>query len=191
MVKDPEREYRMTQSKRKEFCLMAGNQESAPQRIVHPLEPLYRQDSKILILGSFPSVKTREYGFFYGHPQNRFWPLMGLLFKENISTEIEDRRDFLLRHQIAVYDSIYQCEIVGSSDASIRHVIPSNLQKIFHAADIQKVFCNGASAYFYYQKYHAGSSGIPGIKLPSTSPANAQYRLEDLFDEWKQILEEG
>lgn len=173
----------------KEEFKLAAPKKTKAQTIIHPLEPLYREDSKLLILGSFPSVKTREYGFFYGHPSNRFWPLMAALFKESISPEINARRDFLLRHQIAVYDSIYQCEILGSSDASIQHVIPADLHKIFAAAKIRQVFCNGATAYYYYQKYHAKESGIQGIKLPSTSPANARYRLVDLLDDWKIILD--
>ncbi|MCR8968405.1 DNA-deoxyinosine glycosylase [Facklamia sp. 7083-14-GEN3] len=158
------------------------------QTIKHPLQPLYNEDSQILILGSFPSVKTRQYGFFYGHPQNRFWPLMGNLFKVELSTNIEERRNFLLKHRISVYDSIYQCDIVGSSDASIKNVIPSDLKVIFDKASIQQVFCNGATSYKYYQKYHAKETGIKGIKLPSTSPANARFRLDDLALEWKEIL---
>lgn len=158
------------------------------QTIVHPLEPLYNEDSKILILGSFPSVKTREYGFFYGHPQNRFWPLMERLFQEELSLDIAERRDFLLKHKIAMFDSIYQCDIIGSSDASIKNVVPSNLSEVFSTAEIKQVFCNGATSYKYYREYHARKSGIHGIKLPSTSPANARYRLDDLEKEWKQII---
>lgn len=164
------------------------NKESKYQTIVHPLQPLYRADSKILILGSFPSVKTREYGFFYGHPQNRFWPLMADLFQEEIDKTIASRRDFLLRHQLAVYDSIFQCDIIGSSDASIKNVVPSNLSLIFDQADIREVFCNGATSYKYYQMYHAKKSGKKGQQLPSTSPANARYRLDDLLEAWKVIL---
>lgn len=167
---------------------MTQKNESKYQTISHPLEPLYRKDSKILVLGSFPSVKTREYGFFYGHPNNRFWPIMEALFQEDLGREIGERKDFLLRHQIAVYDSIYQCDIVGSSDASIKNVVPSNLSVIFEEATIQAVYCNGGTSYKYYQKYHAEKSAIKGTKLPSTSPANARYRLDDLIEEWKVIL---
>ena len=159
------------------------------QTIVHPLKPLYDEDSKILILGSFPSVKTREYGFFYGHPQNRFWPLMEKLFNVELSKDIEERRTFLLNNKIAVFDSIYQCDIIGSSDASIQNVVPSNLIEIFENAHIEQVFCNGATSHKYYKKYHEKKSGIKAIKLPSTSPANARFRLNDLEEEWKQILE--
>lgn len=157
--------------------------------IIHPLHPLFDKDSRILILGSFPSVKTREYGFFYGHPQNRFWPVMETLFQVDLSKDISERRAFLLEHHLAVYDSIYQCDIIGSSDASIENVVPSDLMPIFQSVDIQEVFCNGATSYKYYQKYHAKKTGLPGVKLPSTSPANARYRLEDLVKEWSVILE--
>ena len=157
--------------------------------IIHPLHPLFDKESIILILGSFPSVKTREYGFFYGHPQNRFWPVMETLFHVDLSKDIPERRAFLLDNRLAVYDSIYQCDIIGSSDASIENVVPSDLMPIFQSADIQEVFCNGATSYKYYQKYHAKKTGLPGVKLPSTSPANARYRLEDLVKEWSVILE--
>lgn len=156
--------------------------------IVHPLEPLYREDSKILIMGSFPSVKTREYGFFYGHPQNRFWHVMEVLFNEELSDDIDGRKDFLSRHKIALYDSIYQCDIVGSSDASIKNVIPSDLSSIVKAADIREVFLNGSTSYKYYKKYHEKDLGLEGVKLASTSPANARYRLDDLVSEWRVIL---
>lgn len=156
---------------------------------IHPLHPLFDKDSIILILGSFPSVKTREYGFFYGHPQNRFWPVMETLFHVDLSKDIPERRAFLLDNRLAVYDSIYQCDIIGSSDASIENVVPSDLMPIFQSADIQEVFCNGATSYKYYQNYHAKKTGLPGVKLPSTSPANARYRLEDLVKEWSVILE--
>lgn len=159
------------------------------QTIIHPLEPVYNADSRLLILGSFPSVKTRQYGFYYGNPLNRFWPLLATLFHESTPKTITERRTFLLRHHIAMYDSIYQCDIAGSSDATIRHVIPSDLQPLFAAAPIHRVYCNGATAYRYYQCYHAQKTGIPGVKLPSTSPANARYRLDDLVEAWKAILE--
>jgi hypoxanthine-DNA glycosylase len=159
------------------------------QTITHPFRPLFQADSKILILGSFPSVKTREYGFFYGHPRNRFWPLLERIFGVKLSTDIEERRAFLLQHHLAVYDVIYQCDIVGSSDASIQNVIPSDLSPIFEEADIQHVFCNGGTAYRYYQKYQERKTGFKAIQLPSTSPANARYSMEDLYHQWRIIRE--
>lgn len=164
---------------------MKGNYET----IVHPLKPLYDEDSKILILGSFPSVKTREYGFFYGHPQNRFWKLMERLFDVDLDVSIEDRKRFLLEHNIAVYDSIYQCDIIGSSDSSIKNVVPSNLKEIVDSANINHVFCNGTASFKCFEKYHKKNLGVKATKLPSTSPANARYRLDDLLNEWKVILE--
>lgn len=156
--------------------------------IVHPLEPCFTKESKILILGSFPSVKTREYGFFYGHPQNRFWRVMEILFKEKLSDDIDGRKDFLTRKKIALYDSIYQCDIVGSSDASIKNVQPSDLSRIIRGTDIKEVFLNGATSYKYYKKYQEKDLGLEGVKLPSTSPANARYSLDDLVSEWRVIL---
>ena len=164
---------------------MKGNYET----IVHPLKPLYDENSKILILGSFPSVKTREYGFFYGHPQNRFWKLMERLFDVDLDVSIEERKRFLLEHNIAVYDSIYQCDIIGSSDSSIKNVVPSNLKEIVNCANINHVFCNGTASFKCFEKYHKKNLGVEASKLPSTSPANARYRLDDLEDEWKVILE--
>ncbi len=162
---------------------------SKHQTIIHPLLPLFQADAKILILGSFPSVKTREYGFFYGHPKNRFWPLLERIFEEETGADIEERREFLLKHHIAAYDVIYQCDIIGSSDASIQNVIPSDLSPIFKAADIKHVFCNGGTSYRYYQKYQEKKTGIAAIQLPSTSPANARASMDDLYNQWKIIRE--
>ncbi len=156
--------------------------------ITHPLDPVYDKDSRILILGSFPSVKTREYGFFYGHPQNRFWPLMGVLFGEEVGSTPEEKKAFLLRHRIALYDAIYRCDIIGSSDASVRNVVPADLDEIVRLAKIHHVFCNGGTAYKYYQKYQAVRLRMEGVRLPSTSPANARYRMEDLVEAWSLIL---
>lgn len=157
--------------------------------IIHPLKPLFDENSKILILGSFPSIKTREYGFFYGHPQNRFWKILEILFDEELSRDIKERKEFLLRHKIALYDSIYKCDIIGSSDASIKNVVPSDLGIIKESANIEKVFCNGGTSFKYYEKYHVKKLKIEAEKLPSTSPANARYRLEDLLEEWSMILQ--
>jgi hypoxanthine-DNA glycosylase len=157
------------------------------QTITHPLRPLFQSDSKILILGSFPSVKTREYGFFYGHPQNRFWPLLERIFGVTLSTDIEERRAFLLRHHLALYDVIYRCDIIGSSDASIQNVVPSDLSPIFKEADIKQIFCNGGTAYRYYKKYQERQTGFKAVQLPSTSPANARSSMDDLYNRWKII----
>lgn len=153
---------------------MAPKEPAGVQTITHPLEPVYRADSKLLILGSFPSVKTREYGFFYGHPANRFWPLMAALFQENVPADIQERRDFLLRHKIAVYDSIYQCDIVGSSDASIQHVIPTDLQRIFPLPIFAGFFVTGQRPIFIIRsimrktvEFRESNSLLPALPTPS------------------------
>ena len=113
---------------------------------------------------------------------------MEVLFKEELSGDIDERKDFLSRHKIALFDSIYQCDIIGSSDASIKNVVASDLSKIIESANIKEVFLNGSTSYKYYKKYHEKNLGLDGVKLPSTSPANARYRLDDLVNEWKEIL---
>lgn len=157
------------------------------QTIIHPFQPIFQPNSKILILGSFPSVKTREYGFFYGHSQNRFWPLLERIFEETIGKDIEERKKFLFKHHIAIYDVIYQCDIIGTSDASIQNVIPSDLSLIFNSSDIKNVFCNGKTSYRYYQKYQEKKIGVKGMLLPSTSSANARISMDDLYNQWKII----
>ena len=153
----------------------------------HEFPPLYDKDSRILILGSFPSIKSREQKFFYGHPQNRFWPILAAIYGENELSTIEEKRDFALRHHIALYDSIEECYIVGSSDSSIRNVIPADLSPIFHAAKIRCIFTNGKMSARMFEKYQ--STDIPMICLPSSSPANAAWSLEKLISEWKIIRE--
>ena len=156
--------------------------------IKHPFPPLFDKDSRILILGSFPSVKSRENNFFYGHPQNRFWKVMASVLREEAPSSIEEKRTMLLRHKIALWDSIAQCEIIGSSDASIDKVIPNDLSPIFECAKIQAVFCNGKKAHELYRKYIAADVGREAICLPSTSPANASWSLERLSEEYRKAL---
>jgi hypoxanthine-DNA glycosylase len=156
---------------------------------IHPFEPIYNKDSKILILGSFPSVKSREMNFFYGHPRNRFWSLMARLCKENCPMTIEEKKELLLTHQIAIWDVIASCEITGSSDASIKNVVPNDLSSILDCANIVQIYGNGATACKFYQKYTYQNTGKEIIKLPSTSPANAAWNEERLYESWKQILE--
>ena len=161
--------------------------ETKRQKIVHPKPPLYDKDSKILILGSFPSVKSREEAFFYGHPQNRFWKLLAGIFSENKPETIEEKREFLHKNHIAVWDVIHSCDIIGSSDSSIRNVVPNDLSEILENADIKQIFCNGAKSYEYYRKYQEKETGRKAIKLPSTSPANAAFSIEKLTRAWKEI----
>ena len=156
--------------------------------ILHPIPPVFDENSRVLILGSFPSVKSREQGFFYGHPQNRFWKVTAALFAEDAPQSIEEKRSFLLRNRIAVWGVIGSCDIVGSSDASIRNVTANDLSVILNAADIRAIFVNGKTAYAYYQKYTEPKIGRPAICLPSTSPANAAWSVERLIEAWKEIL---
>lgn len=156
-------------------------------RIEHPIEPVYDSASKILILGSFPSVKSREQCFFYGHKQNRFWKVTAAVFNEELPQTIEEKRAFLLRNQIAVWDVIASCDIVGSSDSSIANVTANDLSRILAAADIRQIFCNGAKSYELYCKYIEPVTGRKAIKLPSTSPANAAKSQEALVKDWQVI----
>ena len=158
------------------------------EHIVHPFPPLYDQNSRILILGSLPSVKSREQMFFYGHPQNRFWPLIAALFNEQVPRNIEEKKQLVLRHGIAMWDSIYSCDITGSDDSSIRNVVPTDLKPIFETADIKKVFCNGKTSWKYYHRFQEKQLGLEAQALPSTSPANAAWSLERLKSAWNIIL---
>ncbi len=155
--------------------------------IVHPIPPLFDKDSRILILGSFPSVKSREAGFFYGHPQNRFWRVTSAVFAEAVPQTIEEKKSFLLRNNIALWDVIRSCDIVGSSDSSIRNVVPNDLTEILRAADIRTIYVNGKTALKYYLKYTEPLIERPAICLPSTSPANAAWSVEKLVAEWSCI----
>ena len=158
------------------------------QRVNHEINPVYNQDSKILILGTFPSVKSRESQFFYGHPQNRFWRVLATLMSTELPTTVEEKRQFLLNSHIAVWDVIASCEIEGSSDSSIKNVVPNDISSILKAADIRQIYCNGGKSYSLYQKYCEPVTGWKAIKLPSTSPANAGYSLERLLTEWESIV---
>lgn len=160
------------------------------QTLTHTFEPVYDENSRILILGTFPSVKSREQNFFYGHPQNRFWKLLAVLLEEPVPISIEEKKSMLLRNHIAVWDVIASCDIIGSSDSSIRNVVPADLNRIVKYAPIQKIYANGGKAYELYRKYGQQMTGMEAVKLPSTSPANAAWQMERLSGMWKQILEE-
>ena len=156
--------------------------------IYHPIEPVYDSQSRILILGSFPSVKSREAMFFYGHPRNRFWKVTAAVFGCRVPQTIEEKRSFLLTNGIAVWDVIASCEIEGSSDSSIRNVTPNDLSQILNAAPVEQIFVNGKTALKYYEKYLRPVTGREAICLPSTSPANAAWNLEKLIQAWSIIL---
>lgn len=157
--------------------------------LVHPIAPVFDKDSKVLILGSFPSVKSREEGFFYGHPQNRFWKVTSRIFGEELPVTIEEKKAFLIRNHIALWDVIGSCEIDGSSDSSIRDVTVNDLSVILDVADIRAIFLNGKKAEQYYLKYLFPVLKRDAVCLPSTSPANAAWNLEKLITVWGAISE--
>ena len=162
---------------------------SEQQTIIHPIPPMYDEDCRILILGSFPSVKSREAMFFYGHPQNRFWRLLALLFDEPVPQTIEEKRTLALGHHVAMWDTIHSCTITGSSDSSIRDVVPNDLSVILENSKVAHIFCNGATSYKLYMKYIYPTTGIEAVKLPSTSPANAAFGIERLANSWQIITD--
>lgn len=155
--------------------------------ISHPFPPLYNEDSRILILGSFPSVKSREQRFFYGHPQNRFWKVTAAVFDCAVPQTIEEKRQFLLEHGVALWDTIASCDIVGSSDSSIKNVVPNDLTPILEGAKIERIFVNGKTSEKYYNRYIRDKIGREALCLPSTSPANAAWSVERLVEAWQVI----
>lgn len=157
------------------------------QHIKRNFGPVYDENSRVLILGSFPSVKSREAAFFYGHPQNRFWKVLGRVLGYEVPSDIEGRRALLLKNRIALWDVIEECDIVGSSDSSIRNVVPVEIMRIIEAADIQEIYCNGATSFNLFMKYLNPVCGRTPVKLPSTSPANAAFSLDRLEEEWRVI----
>ena len=155
--------------------------------VVHTIEPVFDERSEILILGSFPSVKSREQAFFYGHPQNRFWKVVSGVFNQPTPCTIAEKKAFLLKNKIAVWDVIGQCEIQGSSDSSIKDVTANDLSVILNNAPVKRIFVNGKTAEKYYKLYLEKATKIKAICLPSTSPANATQSLEKLIEQWKII----
>lgn len=155
--------------------------------ITHPIPPLYDENSRILVLGSFPSVKSREMMFFYGHPQNRFWRVVSEVFEDAFPETVEERRAFLIRHNIAAWDVIKSCDIEGSSDSSIKNVTVNDLRPILNAAPIKNIYVNGKTAEKLYKKYTEPKTGRKATVLPSTSPANAAWSLERLIEAWSII----
>lgn len=158
-----------------------------PERQSHPIPPVFNRESRVLILGSFPSVRSREEGFFYGHPQNRFWRVLAAIFDTRVPETIEEKRNFLLMHHVALWDVIASCEIMGSSDTSIKRVVPNDLHCILQKAPIERIYVNGKTAERYYRMYLEKSVGRAAVCLPSTSPANAAWSVERLTDAWRVI----
>ena len=159
------------------------------QRLVHTIDPVYDEDSRILILGSFPSVRSRQSHFFYGHPQNRFWKVTSAVFEEEVPETLDEKKGFLLKNHIAIWDVIHSCEIIGSSDASIENVEINDLSIILDHCDISQIYVNGKTAEKLYRRYMKDLYHKDCIALPSTSPANAAWTLEKLIEGWKRIRE--
>ena len=158
-------------------------------RIEHPIPPLYGPRSERLILGSFPSVKSREAMFFYGHPQNRFWRVLAALCGEPTPRNVEEKTKLVLDHGFALWDVIRSCTITGSSDASIRDAVVNDLTEILAEAPVRAIFVNGKTAEKLYLKYTAPVTGRPAVCLPSTSPANAAWNEERLIKSWRAVRE--
>lgn len=159
------------------------------KNISHTFGPVWDKDSKVLILGTFPSVKSRENNFYYGHPQNRFWKVIAAVTVNEVPETIESKKKLLIGSNIAIWDVIERCSITGSSDSSIKDVVPNNIKCILTGSSITRIYANGAKAYELYMKYSYKKTGKEIIKLPSTSPANAMYTLERLIKEWSVIAE--
>ncbi len=155
---------------------------------VHPFAPICDETSRILILGSFPSVKSRENHFYYGHPQNRFWKVMAHILRCDVPSTIPEKTAMLLTHHVAIWDVLASCEITGSSDASIKNPVPNDIGQVTRRADLAAVFCNGSKSRALFDRYLAHLVPLPVYTLPSTSPANAQFRLERLCAVWQETL---
>ena len=160
------------------------------EHIVHSFEPVYDKASEILILGTLPSVKSRENNFYYGHKQNRFWKVLATLLKEPVPDTIEEKKAMLLAHRIALWDVIQSCDIKGSSDSSIKNVQPTDIGMILEKTNITRIYANGNKAGQLYKRYQFAVTGIDALVLPSTSPANAAWSLERLCKAWHVILEQ-
>ncbi|MDO5345688.1 MAG: DNA-deoxyinosine glycosylase [Lachnospiraceae bacterium] len=155
------------------------------ERVRHEFAPVYDKNSRVLVLGTFPSVKSREQHFYYGHPQNRFWRVMAGLTDETVPETIEEKKILLLKHGIAIWDVIESCDITGSSDSSIRNVVPARLEQVLEHCRIREIYANGGTAKKLYEKYQKEACGREIVGLPSTSPANAAFRLEHLLERWE------
>lgn len=155
--------------------------------VSHDFEPVFDENSKVLILGTFPSVKSRENRFYYGHPQNRFWKVIAGLTESEVPQTIEEKKKLLLEHGIAIWDVIESCDIIGSSDSSIKNVAPADIERVVANSKIQNIYANGGTAKKLYEKYSQKKTGREIIGLPSTSPANAAYSLERLLECWQEV----
>ena len=166
---------------------MAGQKQNY-QHVVHTFGPLYNEDSGILILGSIPSPASREVGFYYGHPRNRFWQMLAELYGMPLPESIEEKRALVLSHGLALWDVIEECDIIGASDSSVKNAVPTDIPSLLGKTQIQTILCNGALSKKIYDQYQLPRTGIPAQKMPSTSPANAAWSLERLKEEWRRAL---
>ena len=157
--------------------------------LIHPFEPVFDARSRVLILGSFPSVKSREEAFYYAHPRNRFWKLLAALFNEKPPGSVREKTELLLTHGLALWDVIYSCEIQGSSDASVRNARANNIPALLAHTRIERIYTNGAKAHELYKRLVYPACGISDIPLPSTSPANAGCSFDALIRAWKCVTE--
>lgn len=164
-------------------------QKNEYEHVTHSFGPVFDENSRILVLGSMPSVKSREQQFYYGHPKNRFWQVLAAVFEENLPETIEEKKLLLLRNGVALWDVIASCDMIGSSDSSIKNVKENDMSVILNHAHVREIFLNGSKAYELFQKYcsnYCEGKGKPRvIKLPSTSPANAAWSLEKLVNVWR------
>ena len=156
--------------------------------VTHPFPPLYDKNSEVLILGSFPSVKSRETQFFYGHPQNRFWRVIASIFHETIPVSIDEKKELILRNHLALWDVISECEISGSSDASIKNAKANDIRNLLEDSSIRKIIANGKTAEKLYIRFIEPLTGIKAVVLPSTSPANAAWSLDRLIGTWEKEI---
>lgn len=172
----------------KRSCHVIFGAQRTEMSIEHPIPPLFSPNSRLLILGSFPSVKSRETAFFYGHPQNRFWRIMANLFETNVPQTIEEKKYLLNAHHMALWDVVASCNIEGSADSSMRDVIVNDLSPILSQCPIEKICVNGKTAEKYYNKYTYAQTQRQALLLPSSSPANAAWSLERLTEVWRSII---
>ena len=156
--------------------------------VMHEFPALYDENCEVLMLGSIPSPKSREQGFYYGHPQNRFWKVLASVLNEPLPATIDEKRTMLLKHHIALWDVLDSCTIIGASDTSIEDVVPNDIASLLTKTKIKRIFCTGATAHKLYEKYCEAATGIKAVKLPSTSPANCAIKFKTLVEAYKKIL---
>ena len=166
---------------------MRGQNQSY-QHVVHTFGPLYNKDSGILILGSIPSPASREVGFYYGHPRNRFWQMLAELYGMPLPESIEEKKALVLSHGLALWDVIEECDIIGASDSSVKNAVPTDIPLLLGKTQIRTILCNGALSKKIYDQYQLPRTGIPAQKMPSTSPANAAWSLTRLKEAWGRSL---